>query len=367
MNMWLFTSALAGAATLLMGLAELWCRRQKEMEQQYKEHMRNLYMQEFIRLIEHEVENIVHQLARVYTLDCEIADIRFTQMEYEDYLDVTFDFTGGFHCRFSIMNHLVRQSGYDFQRDDFRRILIAIFQAHRARVRHDRDAEQMATEVARREFDEAMRRANPPFIVPPGGLTLCNGDTLDVTYEVCERPPQRNLTAREVAQRGAELAGEYRRQFEATFREPNQFIRPRRREELPINVAYTRAKELLLEHLNEVQRNQFKQAGCFLVVGSSSKRTYKIVQRQSFNIIDVVTEEKYCFAPSGDLEIFDIMLAQKIVLETDEEAAMKVANRANADGAVLQRADVYCNGNNGNAGGAGGTCCDTGGPGWNGG
>jgi hypothetical protein len=35
----------------------------------------------------------------------------------------------------------------------------------------------------------------------------------------------------------------------------------------------------------------------------------------------------WCFGPEGCLPVGDIMLAQKIALETDEHAALAVANR----------------------------------------
>ena len=41
-----------------------------------------------------------------------------------------------------------------------------------------------------------------------------------------------------------------------------------------------------------------------------------------------VTADRYCFVPEGTLPIGDVMLAQKIALETDERAALAVANRA---------------------------------------
>ena len=37
----------------------------------------------------------------------------------------------------------------------------------------------------------------------------------------------------------------------------------------------------------------------------------------------------YCFGPEGELPIGDVMLAQKIALENDEQAALALANRGN--------------------------------------
>jgi hypothetical protein len=36
---------------------------------------------------------------------------------------------------------------------------------------------------------------------------------------------------------------------------------------------------------------------------------------------------RWCFGPEGDLPLGDIMLAQKLALELDEQGALAVANR----------------------------------------
>jgi hypothetical protein len=35
----------------------------------------------------------------------------------------------------------------------------------------------------------------------------------------------------------------------------------------------------------------------------------------------------WCFGPAGHLPLGDVMLTQKLALETDEQAALRVANR----------------------------------------
>jgi hypothetical protein len=39
----------------------------------------------------------------------------------------------------------------------------------------------------------------------------------------------------------------------------------------------------------------------------------------------------WCFGPEGELPIGDVMLAQKIALENDEQATLALANRGNPD------------------------------------
>jgi hypothetical protein len=50
------------------------------------------------------------------------------------------------------------------------------------------------------------------------------------------------------------------------------------------------------------------------------------------NIYEVGTGQTqvaiWCFGPVGHLPLGDVMLAQKLALETDEQAALAVANRS---------------------------------------
>jgi hypothetical protein len=65
-------------------------------------------------------------------------------------------------------------------------------------------------------------------------------------------------------------------------------------------------------------------------VGCTSGRLYRIYhipQPNVYEINDVGRRKKaVCFAPVGALVQGDVMLAQKIALETDEQSALTVAN-----------------------------------------
>ncbi len=63
------------------------------------------------------------------------------------------------------------------------------------------------------------------------------------------------------------------------------------------------------------------------MTGSHTGRRYRIEQCQSFNVVDLGDDSRLCFRPIGHLAPGDIMLAQKVALETDERAALRVANR----------------------------------------
>ena len=108
------------------------------------------------------------------------------------------------------------------------------------------------------------------------------------------------------------------------------------REAQPANSAHDRSIALLKQWLLPEQLAQYERDGCFEVTGSHSGKRYRITSRHAFNVYRVdgwfpwflVTADRYCFVPERTLPIGDVMLAQKIALETDERAALAVANRA---------------------------------------
>jgi hypothetical protein len=97
------------------------------------------------------------------------------------------------------------------------------------------------------------------------------------------------------------------------------------------DTAEARGRRLLRRWLSAEQRAQFDALGFFDVVGCNTGKRYRIHYGQSANIreIDEAGNPKmgWCFVPKGYLVAGDVMLAQKIALETDELAALAVANR----------------------------------------
>jgi hypothetical protein len=87
---------------------------------------------------------------------------------------------------------------------------------------------------------------------------------------------------------------------------------------------------LLKEWLSPAQLEQFERDGTFDVVGQATGKCYRITGGRTYNVHrieagDVV--EKLCFMPAGAAQSpGDVMLAQKIALETDEVGARAVAN-----------------------------------------
>jgi hypothetical protein len=97
------------------------------------------------------------------------------------------------------------------------------------------------------------------------------------------------------------------------------------------NSADARAKRLLCEWLSPDQRVQFDTQGYFEVTGSHTGRRYRISHGSSANVreLDATGEPSLglCFVPAGQLAPGDVMLAQKIALETSELEALAKANR----------------------------------------
>jgi hypothetical protein len=92
-----------------------------------------------------------------------------------------------------------------------------------------------------------------------------------------------------------------------------------------------RGLTLLREWLSPEQRAQFDADGHFDVIGSWTGTRYRISYGSGTNVHEIDDTGRpimgWCFVPSGPLVAGDVMLAQKIALETDERAALAVANQ----------------------------------------
>lgn len=92
-----------------------------------------------------------------------------------------------------------------------------------------------------------------------------------------------------------------------------------------------RGIKLLREWLSSEQFAQYEARSYFEVTGCHSGTRYRISHGTSMNIHELNSAGRphvgWCFAPKGHLVAGDVMLAQKIALETDERGALTVANR----------------------------------------
>jgi hypothetical protein len=96
------------------------------------------------------------------------------------------------------------------------------------------------------------------------------------------------------------------------------------------DIRDARGITLLREWLSAEQRAQFDASQSFEVIGCDSGKRYRILYGTATNIQELddagYPVRGWCFIPSGHLVAGDVMLAQKIALETDEKAALKIAN-----------------------------------------
>jgi hypothetical protein len=82
--------------------------------------------------------------------------------------------------------------------------------------------------------------------------------------------------------------------------------------------------------LTPEQGEQWKTHGGFEVVGCDTGRRYRITREIPMNIheldSDGRTVAQWCFGPEGKLVAGDVLLAQKIALETMEQQVLALAN-----------------------------------------
>ena len=84
------------------------------------------------------------------------------------------------------------------------------------------------------------------------------------------------------------------------------------------------------------QRAQFAEKGYFEVVGGDTGKRYRIYAGAATNVCEVDENGRptlgLCFLPMGELPIGDVMLSQKIALESSESRALAVARSFVPDG-----------------------------------
>lgn len=96
--------------------------------------------------------------------------------------------------------------------------------------------------------------------------------------------------------------------------------------------AQKKASDLLHDWLTPSQRRCFYEHGYFVVAGGSTGTLYRVNSGCVFNVdqLDCLTGlviRKLCFIPDQTSFAGDVMLAQKIMLETHEERALQIANK----------------------------------------
>ena len=95
--------------------------------------------------------------------------------------------------------------------------------------------------------------------------------------------------------------------------------------------AEKKDRVLLKQWLSPTQLAQYQSHRFFEVIGCQSGKRYRIRHGRQMNIDELdgrgARVAVWCFGPEGQLPTGDVILAQKIALETNERAALAVANR----------------------------------------
>jgi len=98
-----------------------------------------------------------------------------------------------------------------------------------------------------------------------------------------------------------------------------------------------RGQDLLHQWLSPEQAEQYDKCQRFEVVGCDTGTRYRILRGKIMNIVELASNgrvrRRWCFAPEGALVTGDVMLAQKIALETFELNALAIANHDGRQGA----------------------------------
>jgi hypothetical protein len=102
-----------------------------------------------------------------------------------------------------------------------------------------------------------------------------------------------------------------------------------------------RSLRLLREWLSPIQRAQFAKNGYFEVVGGQTGQHYRVYPGAMSNICEIDGKGRpkvgLCFRAEGELPIGDVMLVQKIALESCESSALAVARRFEPNGFMFRR------------------------------
>lgn len=102
-----------------------------------------------------------------------------------------------------------------------------------------------------------------------------------------------------------------------------------------------RSLRLLQAWLSPAQREHFAAKGYFDVIGGDTGRQYRIYAGAGMNVCEIDQTGRpirgLCFQPEGEFPIGDVMLSQKIALESCESGALAVARTFIPNGFMFRR------------------------------
>ena len=106
-----------------------------------------------------------------------------------------------------------------------------------------------------------------------------------------------------------------------------------------------RSLQLLRQWLSPAQRARLAESGYFEVVGCDTGTQYRIYPGAMSNVCEIDEKGRprigLCFRTAGELPIGDVMLAQKIALESRESSALVVARRFKPNGFMFRQGRLF--------------------------
>lgn len=130
----------------------------------------------------------------------------------------------------------------------------------------------------------------------------------------------RQQTPEELAET-ARVAREYQAELQRQAAEQNRIAEE----------AELRAAALLKENLAPAQREEYDREKFFTVISKDGRRRYRVNKGWSHNVEEIDESGKkiatLCAHPVEAVPAHDNMLAQKLMLEHDEERFLRIANR----------------------------------------
>jgi hypothetical protein len=107
------------------------------------------------------------------------------------------------------------------------------------------------------------------------------------------------------------------------------------------SVSKARGLKLLRGWLSPEQLAQYDANGYFDVIGCTSGKRYRVCHGTAMNVYEIDLNGEpltgVCFVPSAPLVAGDVMLAQKIALETNERGALAVAKTFTPSAAAFRQ------------------------------
>lgn len=209
-----------------------------------------------------------------------------------------------------------------------------------------RDIEQHIMEVHNLAIEDVWRRWSAEIVATRNPTTAqttirvaayprhATDDTWDGWAQGVER-----FTGVAATTRSRPTAADVRRNVERNRRDRMIAENRRRAEGVRFRVASRRARELLVDTLDPIQRADLEaEEGFRVIVGD---RRYWIAHGYMGNVYEVDADgtklASYCAHGPSYLPTYDHMLAQKLLLETDEQAFLDLANRSEGYGGVIER------------------------------